>query len=120
MSTTRMIGLALSGGGYRATAFHLGTLKKLDQLKVLNKVGVISTISGGSITGACYCSHKGDFRSFYDDLYQALQRKDVVSKILLSWLGLRFLIFIVLFLGSFYFLFTSYAWLFPIAIFVLL
>jgi NTE family protein len=46
------LGLALSGGGYRAAAFHLGTLRALHKLDVLEKVDVFSTISGGSITGA--------------------------------------------------------------------
>lgn len=117
--TLNRIGIALSGGGYRATAFHLGTLKKLHEMEILGSVDVISTISGGSITGACYCSHEGDFDSFYNNLYAGLQKKNVIRKILLSWLGLRFLIFILLFLGSFYFLFTSYA-LFPLIIVVLL
>ena len=46
------LGLALSGGGFRATAFHLGTLKRLRELGLLQKVDVISTVSGGSIAGA--------------------------------------------------------------------
>ena len=46
------LGLALSGGGFRATAFHLGVLKRLRELGVLNQVKVISTVSGGSIAGA--------------------------------------------------------------------
>jgi len=49
-----MIGLALSGGGSRAMAFHLGCLRALDDLGVLPKIGVISTISGGSVVGAHY------------------------------------------------------------------
>lgn len=119
MSVTNKTGLALSGGGYRATAMHLGTLHKLHQLNILDKVDVISTISGGSITGAYYCSFPGDFDQFYASLYEGLQKKNVVTKILLSYIGLRFLIFILLFLGSFYFLFTHYAWLFPVTVFVL-
>lgn len=49
-----MIGLALSGGGSRAMAFHLGCLRSLNDLGVLDKVNVVSTISGGSIIGAYY------------------------------------------------------------------
>ena len=30
-SQTPSIGLALSGGGFRATAFHLGVLKRLEE-----------------------------------------------------------------------------------------
>ena len=49
-----MIGLALSGGGSRAMAFHLGCLRALDDLGILERVGVLSTISGGSVIGALY------------------------------------------------------------------
>lgn len=105
-------GVALSGGGYRATAFHLGTLKKLHEMGILKEVDVISTISGGSITGACYCSRPGDFDSFYTDLYNGLQQKNVIRKILFSWLGLRFLLLLILLLCSVYFLFTCRGWIF--------
>lgn len=111
------IGIALSGGGYRATAFHLGTLKKLDGMGILSRLDVISTISGGSITGACYCSRQGDFDSFFNDLYTGLQTKNVVKKILLSWMGLRFLIALLILLVAIYFLFTSRGWIF-LAIFI--
>ncbi|MFC1880895.1 patatin-like phospholipase family protein [Thermodesulfobacteriota bacterium] len=48
------LGLALSGGGFRSTAFHLGVLKRLHELGILDKVDVFSTVSGGSIVGAFY------------------------------------------------------------------
>ena len=114
MSTGTKTGLALSGGGYRATAFHLGTLKKLEEMKVLAKTNVISTISGGSITGACYCTHRGDFNSFYQSLYTGLQQKNVITKTLFSWLGLRMLFVILLLLGSICFFFTPWPWLFAV------
>jgi NTE family protein len=115
-SSAKKIGLALSGGGYRATAFHLGTLKQLEEMGILAEVDVISTISGGSITGACYCSFNGTFDEFYADLYVSLQKKDVIRKVLLSWIGFRFLLTVLLLLGSLYLLFTPLAWLFPIVI----
>lgn len=77
------IGLALSGGGYRAAAFHLGTLKCLNKLGLLEKVDVISTISGGSIAGAYYQLHKDKFDDFVDKFIKDLQRS-VIYKILLS------------------------------------
>jgi NTE family protein len=46
---TEQIGLAMSGGGFRATLFHVGTLRRLVELGLLTKVGRISSISGGSI-----------------------------------------------------------------------
>lgn len=51
---TRKIGLALSGGGFRAAFFHIGVLARLAELGILPKVEVISTVSGGSIVGALY------------------------------------------------------------------
>jgi NTE family protein len=46
------IGLCLSGGGYRAMMFHLGSLWRLYEAGVLAKVDRISSVSGGSITAA--------------------------------------------------------------------
>src|ERR1700704_2282781 len=48
------VGLALSGGGFRAAFFHVGVLARLAELDILPKVEVISTVSGGSIVGALY------------------------------------------------------------------
>lgn len=44
--------LCLSGGGYRAMLFHLGTLWRLNELGYLSKLDRISSVSGGSITAA--------------------------------------------------------------------
>ena len=54
----KKIGLALSGGGYRAAAYHIGTLRALHKLNVLDRVDVISSVSGGSITAAYYVLNK--------------------------------------------------------------
>jgi NTE family protein len=68
------IGLALSGGGSRAMAFHLGCLRALHDLGVLNKVGVLSTISGGSVIGAYYAyTPKKSFDDFESDIRRCLQ-----------------------------------------------
>jgi predicted acylesterase/phospholipase RssA len=48
------VGLALSGGGFRASLFHLGVLAQLAELDVLRHVQVLSCVSGGSIVGAHY------------------------------------------------------------------
>jgi NTE family protein len=42
-------GLSLSGGGYRATVFHLGLLARLAESQVFEQVTVLSTVSGGSL-----------------------------------------------------------------------
>ena len=48
------VGLALSGGGFRASYYHLGVLARLAELDVLRHIDVLSCVSGGSIVGACY------------------------------------------------------------------
>lgn len=44
--------LCLSGGGYRAMLFHAGSLWRLNEAGFLPKLDRISSVSGGSITGA--------------------------------------------------------------------
>lgn len=46
----KLIGLAMSGGGFRATLFHLGALIRLNEFGYLPKLDRISSVSGGSIT----------------------------------------------------------------------
>ena len=48
------VGLALSGGGFRASFYHIGVLARLAEADVLRHVDVLSTVSGGSIVGAHY------------------------------------------------------------------
>jgi NTE family protein len=114
MQTSR-IGLALSGGGYRAAVFHLGTLQKLEELKILSKVDVISTISGGSITGAALCLHEGDYPSFHKVMYDKLKTKSVIREILTSYSLVSLYLFFLTFIGlGVYFLFSDHQWLFII------
>lgn len=71
---TPVLGLALSGGGFRAAAFHLGTLQALDELELLEEVSVLSTVSGGSILGTAWLDFRArnpgtpfrDFRDFFE------------------------------------------------------
>lgn len=51
------LGLALSGGGFRASLFHAGVLARLAECGTLRRVEVISTVSGGSILGAYFYLH---------------------------------------------------------------
>jgi NTE family protein len=50
------IGLALSGGGYRAMIFHVGGLIRLNEVALLRKIKRISSVSGGSITSKSWSS----------------------------------------------------------------
>ena len=79
--------LTFSGGGYRATAYHLGTLWMLHHLKVddgtlLEHVEVLSTISGGSITGLRYMqalAEGEDIDEMVDDVMDFMRHVDLVT-----------------------------------------
>ncbi len=46
------IALCLSGGGFRAALFHLGALRRLNELGILSKLDTVTSSSGGSIASA--------------------------------------------------------------------
>jgi predicted acylesterase/phospholipase RssA len=48
------VGVALSGGGFRASLYHLGVLSRLAESDLLRHVQVLSCVSGGSMVGAAY------------------------------------------------------------------
>ncbi len=78
----KRIGLALSGGGFRAAAYHLGTFKKLQELGLLHKIDLFSCVSGGSIAGAFLCANWGE-PDVLDRLENYLRTKSVaVSSVL--------------------------------------
>ena len=64
------LGLALSGGGFRATLFHLGVVRFLRDAGKLQSVTDIATVSGGSILAAHlvlnWDRYTGDDESFED------------------------------------------------------
>ena len=82
------IGVALSGGGFRAVAFHLGVLRALYDRGVLDHVEVWSTVSGGSLIGAMWAYSDDDFATFdkrvtnllRSGLYWRIARRLFVSK----------------------------------------
>ena len=51
------IGLCLSGGGYRAMLFHVGAICRLNEARLLPRLGRVSSVSGGSITAAVLGTH---------------------------------------------------------------
>lgn len=73
MTAQRKIGIALSGGGSRAIAFHLGCLRALHDLGLLNQASVLSTVSGGSVIGALYATSDGSFPEFEVRVRQLLR-----------------------------------------------
>ncbi|MDA1050874.1 MAG: patatin-like phospholipase family protein, partial [Planctomycetota bacterium] len=77
------IALALSGGGYRAAAFHLGTLRSLHEAGLLESVDVLSTVSGGTIVGASYALSQvrhDSFERFYDDFLSRLRTQRPIHR----------------------------------------
>ncbi|NCA69490.1 MAG: patatin-like phospholipase family protein [Sphingobacteriia bacterium] len=59
------IGLALSGGGFRATLFGLGSLWRLNEAGLLGRLSRITSVSGGSIL-AGILAHRWRELSFED------------------------------------------------------
>lgn len=77
-SGSTKIGLALSGGGYRATLFELGSLWRLNELGYLPKINCITSVSGGSIAAAVLAQHwKG--LSFDSKTHVATNFKTVIA-----------------------------------------
>jgi predicted acylesterase/phospholipase RssA len=82
------IAVSCSGGGYRAASFHLGSLSYLNKLMfrgipLLDHVQMISTVSGGTITGIVYALRKQNgltFDSTFDFLLNQLRKTDLVKK----------------------------------------
>lgn len=82
---TRDIGLALSGGGSRAIAFHLGCLRTLDRMNLLGRVQVISSVSGGSVISGMYAYSDDPFKDF-DTRVVKLLRQGLFRKIAAQWI----------------------------------
>ncbi len=75
------VGLALSGGGFRASLYHIGVLAKLAELDLLRHVEYLSCVSGGSIIGAHFylevrklLQDKADSAITRDDYIAIVQR----------------------------------------------
>lgn len=79
----KSVGVALSGGGYRAAAYHAGVLDVLDRLGV--PVTNVSTVSGGSIIGAFYAlgGETLDFRDALEEGSFNLRRQLALAQNLL-------------------------------------
>jgi NTE family protein len=56
------VGLALSGGGYRATLFSLGSLWRLNDAGLLGRLDIVTSVSGGSILSGVLAAHWRELR----------------------------------------------------------
>ena len=77
---SRDVALALSGGGFRAVAFHLGCLRALHDRGLLDRVHLISAASGGALVAAMYAYRTDDFEGF-DRRVEDLLRSGITPRI---------------------------------------
>ena len=89
------IGLALSGGGFRATLFHLGVVRLLNETGQLSEVKRIGAVSGGSILAAHlvlhweqYAGSKEDFDKAAQEIIQFVQ-KGIRGQVIRRWIFAR-------------------------------
>lgn len=68
--------LCLSGGGYRAMLFHVGSLWRLNEVGLLSTLDLVSSVSGGSITAGVLAKHWTDLAF---DARGVAQRLDLVA-----------------------------------------
>lgn len=66
------IGIALSGGGSRAIAYHYGVFEKLHELKIDKKISVISAVSGGAVFAAIWVLYSNHWKDFSDKIEKVL------------------------------------------------
>src|SRR5688500_19726947 len=67
----KKIGLALSGGGFRATLYHLGLVRFLHDAGILRQVTHITSVSGGSIMAAHLALHWDQYTGSTKEFDQA-------------------------------------------------
>jgi len=78
------LGLALSGGGFRAAAFHLGVLRALRAVGRLEEVAVVSAVSGGALLAAAWvATGRDDFDAFESRMRGFLSR-DLKKRVALA------------------------------------
>jgi NTE family protein len=89
------LGLALSGGGYRATLFHLGALWRLNQLGLLGDLDRISTVSGGSLMAGILATRWGELKWRADRSGEAENFVDVIVAPTVTFTGRRIDAFVI-------------------------
>lgn len=86
------LAVSMSGGGYRAAAFHLGTLRFLHRVDLLKDVVGLSTVSGGTICGMAWVVSAIDgksFGEFHAEFSAYLRRTNVIQQALQGLTGDR-------------------------------
>lgn len=105
-------GVAFSGGGYRATTYHIGTINALHDLGALKKVNVIATNSGGSITGAYYALHAQSKTTseIVEGLQKGLKGNVITSALFHPRILIGLVILLLLLIGVICFPFVCMPW----------
>jgi NTE family protein len=86
------VGLSLSGGGFRATLFHLGAIRRLNEFGILPKITTISSVSGGSILNGFLASRlSAPLSSGINDFDKAASKpvREFCSLDIRRWLALE-------------------------------
>jgi len=84
------IAISLSGGGFRASSIHLGLMSylatlKLNDVTLLERIRILSSVSGGSFLGVKYVAtlkKGGGFEDCYKSLVDFMTKKDLVEEAL--------------------------------------
>jgi len=79
------VGLALSGGGSRAIAFHYGVLEALNDLQVTHKINVVSAISGGAVIAALWVLYWRNWKLFsarVEDILRSGLQASLIEKLM--------------------------------------
>jgi len=96
LDANRNFAIALSGGGFRATLFHLGVIRFLHDSQLLPRLKHVCSVSGGSILAAHLAlnwdRYSGDARQFEDAANEIIGfamkdvRGQIVRRRILTWL----------------------------------
>ena len=80
--------LCLSGGGIRSAAFSVGVLKGLHQKAILDKIDIISGVSGGSYgLSWYYLQQYGENRKMEDELFSSSSQDELLARSRMFTLG---------------------------------
>lgn len=78
-----VLGLCLSGGGFRAMIYHVGVLVRLNELGLLSQIQEVASVSGGSITAGKLAQAWNDLR--FDENGVATNLVELVANSLLDF-----------------------------------
>src|SRR5258706_5201053 len=84
MSEPERLGLALSGGGFRGAAFHLGVLRGLRAAGLLDRVEVVSAVAGGALLAAAWVATERDDFDAFEARTRAFLARDLKRRVLVA------------------------------------